>query len=171
MRLRREQPVLITTAAQSRRADIQHRQGQYLFWMSFRIVCFVLAVVALHGWLRLAAVLAALVIPWAAVVIANGGPKPRRATPVRFSGQRKPAAEPRALRSGRHPVVDGDVTASGPAEGADGGPNGTWTAGPAGERPPVAGPRVPAPAAPPPPPSADVGFFGPRRAGRARHQG
>jgi hypothetical protein len=71
----REQPIRITTVAASRGQDIAVRQRRYLISMSFRVVCFVLAIVtgaALHWlWLALIFILIALVIPYLAVVAAN----------------------------------------------------------------------------------------------------
>ncbi|WP_250281891.1 DUF3099 domain-containing protein, partial [Frankia sp. CiP1_Cm_nod2] len=65
----------------SRPEEIQRRQRRYVISMLFRTVCLVLAVVALHGWPRFAAVVIAVVLPWLAVVVANGGPPLRRERP------------------------------------------------------------------------------------------
>ncbi|WP_076814977.1 DUF3099 domain-containing protein [Pseudofrankia asymbiotica] len=180
MRLRRQQPVLITSAADPRHVDIHRRQSQYLFWMACRVLCFVLAVVLFHGWIRFLAVVAALIIPWVAVVVANGGPAPARGRPVGF----RPASHsvdggPASLESAEHPVVEGDDQDGDirygpepepgpepyPARGAM--PTGSTPSPP--DQPTVDArhdPRYGAPAAAPPPrpaERADVGFFGPRR--------
>jgi hypothetical protein len=66
--------VRITTAAESRDADIAIRQRRYLISMGIRTLCFVGAIVAsLAGihWLWPILIVAALVLPYVAVVMAN----------------------------------------------------------------------------------------------------
>jgi len=66
--------VRITTAAESRDADIAVRQRRYLLSMSLRTVCFVGAILAsLAGihWLWPILIVGALVLPYVAVVMAN----------------------------------------------------------------------------------------------------
>jgi DUF3099 family protein len=62
--------VRITTAAPSRADDIAARQRRYVISMGVRTVCFIGAVVA-EGWLRWILVVAALLLPYVAVVMAN----------------------------------------------------------------------------------------------------
>jgi hypothetical protein len=62
--------VRITTAASSRAADIAARQRRYVISMGIRTVCFVSAVLV-DGWLRWVLVVAALLLPYVAVVMAN----------------------------------------------------------------------------------------------------
>ncbi|WP_051467417.1 DUF3099 domain-containing protein [Pseudofrankia saprophytica] len=120
MRLRRQQPALITSAADPRHVDIGRRQSQYLMWMAFRVLCFVLAVVLFHGWIRFLAIVAALIIPWVAVVVANGGPAPARGRPVGFeAASRSVDGAPAALESAAHPVVEGDLQDGGNHRGPD----------------------------------------------------
>jgi hypothetical protein len=66
-------PVRITTANASRNADIAARQKRYLLAMGFRTVCFVAAIFVTAGWLRVVLIIAALVLPYVAVVMANAG--------------------------------------------------------------------------------------------------
>lgn len=110
MRLRRNPgAILITSAATSRPEEIRSRERRYVISMLLRAVLFILAVVALRGWVRFAAVAAALVIPWVAVVIANGGPPRRRETPSLGVGP-APASDrdvPR-ITPPRHDVIDPD---------------------------------------------------------------
>lgn len=69
---RREEPaVRITTAATSRNEDIQGRQRRYLISMGIRTVCFVAAVIVGHGVVMWILILAALILPYVAVVMAN----------------------------------------------------------------------------------------------------
>jgi hypothetical protein len=106
---RRRQPTLITSAAEPRHVDIRRREGRYLFWMAVRVLCFVLAVLLFHSWVRFLAIVVALVIPWVAVVIANGGPAPPRGRPVGYSSATPSlGGEPRPIESGRHAVFDSD---------------------------------------------------------------
>ena len=70
----RQDAVRITTAAESRNADIAARQKRYVLSMSLRTVCFVGAILAsLAGihWLWPILIVAALVLPYVAVVMAN----------------------------------------------------------------------------------------------------
>jgi hypothetical protein len=59
--------------------DIAYRQRRYLVMMGIRAVCFITAVVMFvnHlGWLAIFPVVGAVVIPYFAVVFANGGREP-----------------------------------------------------------------------------------------------
>ena len=70
-RARREAaPVRITTAPTSHHDDIDRRRRRYLISMAIRTVCFVGAVIA-DGWLRWVLVVAAFILPYVAVVMAN----------------------------------------------------------------------------------------------------
>jgi hypothetical protein len=68
---RSERPVRITTAAASRDDDIRARQRRYLFSMGIRTVCFVAAVIVGEGWVMWVLIVAALLLPYVAVVMAN----------------------------------------------------------------------------------------------------
>jgi len=68
---RSERPVRITTAAASRDDDIRARQHRYLFSMGIRTVCFVAAVIVGEGWVMWVLIVAALLLPYVAVVMAN----------------------------------------------------------------------------------------------------
>jgi len=74
--------VRITSAHAGHSERIRGRQRRYLISMGIRTVCFVLAVVT-DGWLRWAFIVAAVVLPYFAVIVANaagevddGGPEP-----------------------------------------------------------------------------------------------
>ncbi len=59
--------------------DIAYRQRRYLIMMGIRLVCFVIAVVLFTngaGWLTAIPVVGAIIIPYFAVVFANGGREP-----------------------------------------------------------------------------------------------
>ena len=69
-----EQPIRITTAAESRQVDIAHRQKRYLMAMGIRTLCFIGAVIAGVNhvvWLWPVLIVAALFLPYVAVVMAN----------------------------------------------------------------------------------------------------
>src|SRR4029079_19032666 len=71
---REPEAIRITSAAASRNADIATRQKRYLVSMGIRTVCFVGAIVAsllqIH-WLWPILIVAALLLPYVAVVMAN----------------------------------------------------------------------------------------------------
>jgi hypothetical protein len=71
-------PVLVTTAPQSPREEQRQRQRRYLVTMGVRLACFIAAIVLVAldlRWEAGVAVGASLVLPWVAVIVANGGPK------------------------------------------------------------------------------------------------
>jgi Flp pilus assembly protein TadB len=63
--------VRITDAPISTADEIGARQRRYLLSMGLRTLCFVGAIVVGSGWLRWVLVVAALVLPYVAVVMAN----------------------------------------------------------------------------------------------------
>jgi hypothetical protein len=76
---RRASVHVVTQAHRSLSDDIAYRQRRYLLMMGFRAVCFVIAVVLFvnhFGWLAAIPAVAAIVIPYFAVVFANGGREP-----------------------------------------------------------------------------------------------
>ncbi|SQD93413.1 conserved hypothetical protein [Parafrankia sp. Ea1.12] len=101
--------MLITSAEEARPAEIRRREQRYILTMLVRVVCFVLAVVVFTGWLRLVAVGLAIILPWIAVVIANGGPARSDRRQAGFAPKTTAGDEPRALAAGGHRIVDADV--------------------------------------------------------------
>ncbi len=78
-RVRRTSAHLVTEAPRSKSEDISYRERRYLIMMGFRVLCFVAAVVLFAqgaGWLTAIPAVAAIVIPYFAVVFANGGREP-----------------------------------------------------------------------------------------------
>src|SRR5437762_3876082 len=70
---------MVTQARRSLSDDISYRQRRYLLMMGIRAVCFVIAIVMFvnHlGWLVALPAIAAIFIPYFAVVFANGGREP-----------------------------------------------------------------------------------------------
>ena len=70
------EPVRITTAPRPRSDDIRGRQRRYLISMGIRTVCFILAVVFVGHWEMWVFLIASLVLPYIAVVLANAGSNP-----------------------------------------------------------------------------------------------
>jgi hypothetical protein len=76
---RRDQAYLVTQARPGKSADIAYRERRYLIMMGIRTACFLTAILMFvnHlGWLTAIPVVGALVIPYFAVVFANGGREP-----------------------------------------------------------------------------------------------
>ena len=76
---RRESAHLVTEAAKPRSEDIAYRERRYLIMMGFRIACFGLTIILFAsgaGWLAAIPAVGAIVIPYFAVVFANGGREP-----------------------------------------------------------------------------------------------
>jgi hypothetical protein len=70
---------VVTQARRSLSDDITYRQRRYLLMMGIRALCFVIAVVLFlnhFGWLTAIPAIGAIVIPYFAVVFANGGREP-----------------------------------------------------------------------------------------------
>ncbi|WP_232291867.1 DUF3099 domain-containing protein [Frankia sp. QA3] len=127
---RRQETVLITSASRSRQSDIHRRELRYLASMLVRVICFILAVVAFHGWLRFVAVAIAVILPWVAVVVANGGPAPERDRPAAFDPVQAVQDTPAALTADPHRVVDSEgwVDDEGWVHGRPGTAGGEWSA-------------------------------------------
>ncbi len=76
---RRGTAQLVTEAAKPRSEDIAYRERRYLIMMGIRVACFVLTVAlfaAGAGWFAAIPAAGALLIPYFAVVFANGGREP-----------------------------------------------------------------------------------------------
>ena len=97
-RTRRQDVSLVTEAKRPLSEDIAYRERRYLLMMGIRVLCFVLAIilfVAHTGWVSAIPAVGAIVIPYFAVVFANGGREPSSTRgfqpyepylPDRFSG-------------------------------------------------------------------------------------
>ncbi|HEX3823857.1 MAG TPA: DUF3099 domain-containing protein [Mycobacteriales bacterium] len=72
-----EDPILVTTAPISPRDERRGRERRYLITMAVRVVAVIVAIAFATGWIRVVAVILALVLPWIAVVLANAGPNRR----------------------------------------------------------------------------------------------
>lgn len=67
-----EEVVSITNAAEAHSEEMRHRMVKYAITMGIRMVCLA-AIFLFDGWYKLIPVVGAVVLPWVAVVIANGG--------------------------------------------------------------------------------------------------
>ncbi len=69
----------MTQARRPMSEDIRYRQNRYLLMMGIRLVCFIAALLMFvnHlGWLAAIPAVGAIIIPYIAVVFANGGREP-----------------------------------------------------------------------------------------------
>ena len=78
------EPIRITTATRSHSDDIAGRQRRYVISMTIRTICFLLAVVSMGHWFMWVFLVASFVLPYVAVVIANGGAAPDPGGPDPF---------------------------------------------------------------------------------------
>ena len=121
-RTRRPAAALVTDAKRPMSEDIAFRERRYLLMMGIRVACFVAAIalfVAHARWVAAIPAVGAIVIPYFAVVFANGGREPNSTRglvpyepnlPERYSGP-----SPESSR-----FATGDATA---ASGSDGVPS------------------------------------------------
>lgn len=85
---------LVTEARPSLSQDISYRERRYLIMMGIRTICFVTAILMFinHlGWLTAIPAVGALVIPYFAVVLANGGREPTASRTFRQYEPNSPA--------------------------------------------------------------------------------
>jgi hypothetical protein len=116
---------VVTEARLSKSDDIAYRQRRYLIMMAVRAACFILAVIMFvnhAGWLTAIPAIGAIIIPYFAVVFANGGREPNvtrgfrpyePSLPARFAG---PPAGPGPAMTG---TVTGEPGSRAPAPGTD----------------------------------------------------
>jgi hypothetical protein len=106
--------------------DIRYRQNRYLIMMAIRTLCFAAAVLMFvnHlGWMSAIPAVGAIIIPYIAVVFANGGREPDNVRGFMEYRTNLPAR--------REPPVSGDGHGGGP--GASGPGTGGPGAGPGGD--------------------------------------
>ena len=76
MRNKSDDSIRITSATRPRSQDIAARQRRYLFSMSIRTICFILAIIFRETPATWFFVAGAIFLPYVAVVIANAGASP-----------------------------------------------------------------------------------------------
>ena len=130
----------ITNAAVPHSEDMHHRMVQYAVTMGIRMVCLA-AIFVFDGWFKIVPIVGAVVLPWVAVMIANGGSDISAQETVELLDEAPqyslPAADPDLsdgvtspgdiLTGELVPDSDGDPGAhgdaqAGPQRGADSGP-------------------------------------------------
>jgi hypothetical protein len=70
---------LVTQARPAKSEDIGHRERRYLLMMGVRIACFIVAIIMFTqgaGWYTAIPAVGAVILPYFAVVMANGGREP-----------------------------------------------------------------------------------------------
>jgi hypothetical protein len=115
---RRATAQLVTEAARPRSEDIAYRERRYLIMMGFRVVCFVLTIAlfaAGAGWFAAIPAVGALVIPYFAVVFANGGREPTSTRGFRAYEPNLPQRYSAPGQTG----PDGPLSAGQPGDAAD----------------------------------------------------
>jgi hypothetical protein len=90
----RDGPVRITSARRGLSESIRHREVRYLVSMGIRTTCFVLAIVT-HGPARWVFVVAAFILPYIAVVMANTAGEAKSADFSGFPNDRPQVEGPR----------------------------------------------------------------------------
>lgn len=106
-RSRSDEAALITTANESGDEEFDRRRRKYAIMMSLRAVAILGAALTYRVslWLALAFILAGMVLPWCAVLIANDR-APKKHAPA--AGRRGDLRGERALPSGHDPrIIDG----------------------------------------------------------------
>src|SRR6201981_699053 len=106
---------LVTEAAKPRSEDIAYRERRHLIMMGIRVSCFSLTVAlfaAGAGWFAAIPAVGALVIPYFAVVFANGGREPNSTRGFR-------AYEPNLPTRYSPPGRDAPGSTPGPGQQAD----------------------------------------------------
>ena len=130
---------LVTQARTPKSEDIGHRERRYLIMMAIRVVCFLAAIVMVTkgaGWLAAFPAVGAIVIPYFAVVFANGGREPNDTRGFREYQPNLPDVHPSPSVPGQAHLRDRVISATPP--GAAGRP----PAGP-GAEPARTGPEEP----------------------------
>lgn len=98
----------ITNAETRQSVDVDSRFKSYAFRMALRVVC-IIAALFTHGWVQIALIVGAAIIPWVAVVAANGANRQPRADFSQFL----PEHQVRMLEAARRPDVDQEKDDSG----------------------------------------------------------
>jgi hypothetical protein len=109
---RRDRAHLVTEARLSRSADIAYRERRYLIMMGIRLACFVIAVVLFvngAGWLTAIPAVGAIIIPYFAVVFANGGREPNTSRGFKAYEPRLPDRFSPSGPAGGAPAERGDT--------------------------------------------------------------
>ncbi|NKZ09181.1 DUF3099 domain-containing protein [Actinomadura latina] len=91
----------VTDAPRPMSEDIGYRQRRYLISMGIRTLCFIGAVAGAPWWLAVLMVIGAVLLPYIAVVFANGGREPTAS--AAFDDRANPEHPGSGLESGQKP--------------------------------------------------------------------
>jgi uncharacterized membrane protein YgcG len=119
---RAQQVHLVTQARRPMSEDIRYRQHRYLLMMGIRTLCFAIAIVLFVAhlrWLVLVPAVGAIVIPYIAVIFANGGREPDNTRGFLEHRSRLSSPTTSALARREPPRASGAASAA--ADGAGGG--------------------------------------------------
>jgi hypothetical protein len=117
---RAQQVHLVTQARRPLSEDIRYRQHRYLLMMGIRTLCFAVAIVLFVAhlkWLILIPAVGAIIIPYIAVIFANGGREPDNTRGFLEHRPRMPTAAQASLASHRPPPRTGGSTEPGTGTG------------------------------------------------------
>jgi Protein of unknown function (DUF3099) len=119
-RPRQRDVALVTDAQRPMSEDIAFRERRYLVMMGIRVLCFVVAIVlfvAHAGWLAAIPAAGAIVIPYFAVVFANGGREPSSTRGLRPYEPNLPERYEGSSPSSSRSATDDSSASSGSGEG------------------------------------------------------
>lgn len=100
----------ITTAHGAHSTDVDARMKRYAIQMGLRIVCLIVAVLV-DGWLRWVAVAGVAILPWVAVVLANGSDRAEVRGASYLPEETPPQLGPGPATSSGDPLDPDDVAA------------------------------------------------------------
>jgi hypothetical protein len=105
-----DRPILITEAPVNADDEFDRRRKRYLLMMTIRALCIVGAATTFRvsGWLAAVFVVAALVLPWCAVLIANDRPPKQEMRFRRFVGAGQPLHQELTAAEPVESAADGD---------------------------------------------------------------
>lgn len=116
----------ITGAQAPHSQGVETRMRRYALKMALRLVCIILALVT-DGWIRWTCVGAAMVLPWVAVVLANGSDRAEvRDVSAYTDPAPRPLPAPDHASTPREDVIEGEFRE---------GPGASPTRGPGGDEP------------------------------------
>jgi hypothetical protein len=113
---------LVTQARTPKSQDIGYRERRYLIMMGIRVACFLAAIVMVSkgaGWLAAFPAVGAIIIPYFAVVFANGGREPNDTRGFQEYEPSLPAARPEPPPPGQQ-VPTAGVQSGAEKQGANG---------------------------------------------------
>jgi uncharacterized membrane protein YgcG len=133
---RAQQVHLVTQARRPMSEDIRYRQHRYLIMMGIRTLCFAIAIVLFVAHLRLLVLIpavGAIIIPYIAVIFANGGREPDNTRGFLEHRSRLSAPSMSSALARRDPARPGGPSGTVGGTGSTGTTGGAGTGGGAGD--------------------------------------